>query len=96
MSDGVDIPNIATVNYKTYQLIRQSQTEEERNKEDLNDKKCAWLYVALKKGFDNLNERDKKFAEQYQKENLRYSLHYIYKEWLFQFIEQQKVKYGLK
>ena len=71
------------------------QTDEQRNEEDLNDKKCAWLYVALKKGFDNLSERDKKFAEQYQKENLRYSLHYIYKEWLFQFIEQQRIKYDV-
>lgn len=90
------LPSIKGINAAAYYLMRKYQTEEERQEEDLNDKKAAWLSVALEKGIKNLNSRDREFAEQYLKENVHYSLHFMFKPWLFQFIEQQRVRYGLK
>lgn len=90
------LPSIKNINKAVYYLQRKYQSAEEREEEDLNDKKCAWLYVVTKKGIKNLNSRDREFAEQYIKENIHYSMHFMFKEWLPKFIEQQKVRYGLK
>lgn len=90
------LPSIREVNTAVFALIDKYTSDEERKAEDLNDKKAAWLSVALEKGIRNLNSRDRKFAEQYLKENIHYSLHFMYKEWLPKFIEQQRVRYGLK
>lgn len=90
------LPSIKGVNAAAYYLMRKYQTEEQRNAEDLNDKKCAWLYVVSKIGIKNLNKRDREFAEQYIKEGIHYSMYFMLKEWLPQFIDEQMVKYGLK
>ncbi len=90
------LPSIKEVNIAVFRLEEKYMAEETRKAEDLNDKKAAWLSVALEKGLHNLNSRDKAFAEQYLKENVHYSLHFMFKPWLCQFIEQQRVRYGLK
>ena len=90
------LPSIKGINAAAYYLMRKYQTEEQRNAEDLNDKKCAWLYVVSKKGIKNLNKRDREFAERYIKEGIHYSMYFMFKEWLPQFIDEQMVKYGLK
>lgn len=90
------LPSIREVNQAAFYLKDKYMKEDERKAEDLNDKKCAWLSVALEKGLHNLNSRDREFAEQYLKENVHYSLHFMFKPWLAQFIEQQRVRYGLK
>lgn len=89
-------PSIREVNQAVFYIENKYMKDEERKAEDLNDKKAAWLSVALEKGIKNLNSRDKAFAEQYLKENVHYSLHFMFKPWLGQFIEQQRVRYGLK
>lgn len=96
MPKVANIPDIAELNAKSYAIIRDCQTQEERDQEDLNDKKAAWLSVVREKGLDNLTERDRNFAIQYIKENIHYSLFYYYKDWLPQFIENQRTKYGLE
>lgn len=90
------LPSIREVNQAAFYLKNRYEEEDERKAEDLNDKKAAWLSVALEKGIKNLNSRDKAFAEQYIKENVHYSLHFMFKPWLGQFVEQQRVRYGLK
>jgi hypothetical protein len=90
------LPSIKEVNKAAFYLKNKYMKEDERKAEDLNDKKAAWLSVALEKGIKNLNSRDKAFAEQYLKENVHYSMHFMFKEWLPKFIEQQRVRYGLK
>lgn len=90
------LPSIREVNITAFRLEEKYMAEETRKAEDLNDKKAAWLSVALEKGIKNLNKRDREFAEQYLKENVHYSLHFMFKPWLGQFIEQQRVRYGLK
>ena len=94
--EQVPLPSIKEVNMAAFRLEEKYMAEERRKAEDLNDKKAAWLSVALEKGLQNLNSRDKAFAEQYLKENVHYSLHFMFKPWLAQFIEQQRVRYGLK
>lgn len=96
MNTQEQLPSIREVNRAVFALIDKYMAEAERKAEDLNDKKCAWLSVALEKGIRNLNSRDRKFAEQYLKENIHYSMHFMYKEWLPKFIEQQRIRYGLK
>lgn len=93
---SINIPSIAAISARSYEIIRMCQTDEQKRQEDLNDKKAAWLSVVLEKGIDNLNERDKRFAKQYIEENIRYSLLYQFKPWLHQFIEEQRVKYNVK
>ena len=88
--------NIRDVNIVAFWLKNKYFDEEKKKAEDLNDKKCAWLSVALDKGIRNLNSRDKAFAEQYLRENIHYSMHFMFKDWLPKFIEQQRVRYGLK
>lgn len=88
--------NIKDVNRAAFWLKNKYFSEEAKKEEDLQDKKAAWLSVALEKGIKNLNSRDKAFAEQYLKENVHYSMHFMFKPWLAQFIEQQRVIYGLK
>lgn len=90
------LPSIKEVNIAVFRLGEKYMAEETRKAEDLNDKKAAWLSVALEKGFHNLNKRDREFAERYMKENVHYSLHFMFKPWLAQFIEQQRIRYGLK
>lgn len=90
------LPSIKEVNIAAFSLKNKYMKDEERKAEDLNDKKAAWLSVALEKGLHNLNKRDREFAEQYLKENVHYSLHFMFKPWLGQFIEQQMVRYWLK
>lgn len=90
------LPSIREVNVAVFRLEEKCAAEERRKAEDLNDKKAAWLSVALEKGIKNLNSRDREFAEQYLKENVHYSLHFMFKPWLAQFIKQQRVRYGLK
>ena len=90
------LPSIRDVNIAAFLLEDKYKKDDERKAEDLNDKKAAWLSVALEKGIRNLNSRDRKFAEQYLKENVHYSLHFMFKPWLGQFIEQQRVRYWLK
>lgn len=90
------LPSIRDVNIAAFALKNKYMEEDERKAEDLNDKKAAWLSVALEKGLQNLDKRDREFAEQYIKENVHYSLHFMFKPWLAQFIEQQRVRYGLK
>lgn len=94
--EQVPLPSIKEVNIAVFLLEEKYMAEERRKAEDLNDKKAAWLSVAIEKGFQNLNKRDREFAEQYLKENVHYSLHFMFKPWLVQFIEQQRVRYGLK
>lgn len=94
--EQIPLPSIKEVNQATFYFKNKYMKEDERKAEDLNDKKAAWLSVALEKGIKNLNSRDRKFAEQYLKENVHYSLHFMFKPWLGQFIEQQRVRYGLK
>ena len=96
MNEHEPLPSIRDVNIAAFYFKNKYMKEDERKAEDLNDKKAAWLSVALEKGLQNLNSRDKAFAEQYLKENVHYSLHFMFKPWLFQFIEQQRVRYGLK
>jgi hypothetical protein len=96
MNEHEPMPSIREVNIAAFALINKYMTNEERKAEDLNDKKAAWLSVALEKGIKNLNKRDREFAEQYIKENIHYSLHFMFKPWLGQFIEQQRVRYWLK
>jgi len=96
MVEQEPLPSIREVCQAVFYLENKYMTEDERKAEDLNDKKAAWLSVALEKGIKNLNSRDREFAEQYLKENVHYSLHFMFKPWLFQFIEQQRVRYGLK
>lgn len=90
------LPSIKEVCQAVFYLENKYMTDNERKAEDLNDKKCAWLSVALEKGLQNLNSRDRAFAEQYLRENIHYSMHFMFKEWLPKFIEQQRVRYGLK
>ena len=90
------LPSIREVNIAVFWLEEKYAAEERRKAEDLNDKKAAWLSVALEKGLQNLNSRERNFAERYLKENIHYSLHFMFKTWLAQFIEQQRVRYGLK
>lgn len=90
------LPCMKEVNIAVFLLEDKYKKDEEREAEDLNDKKAAWLSVALEKGIKNLNKRDREFAEQYLKENVHYSLHFMFKPWLAQFIEQQRVRYWLK
>ena len=90
------LPSIKEVNIAAFRLEEKYMAEERRKAEDLNDKKAAWLSVALEKGIKNLNKRDREFAEQYLKENVHYSLHFMFKPWLTQFVEQQRVRYGLE
>lgn len=96
MNEHESLPSIREVNIAAFRLEEKYMAEERRKAEDLNDKKAAWLSVALEKGIKNLNLRDRKFTEQYLKENVHYSLHFMFKPWLAQFIEQQRVRYGLK
>lgn len=96
MNTQEPLPSIKEVNQAAFYLINKYMKEDERKAEDLNDKKAAWLSVALEKGIKNLDKRDREFAEQYIKENVHYSLHFMFKPWLAQFIEQQRVRYGLK
>jgi hypothetical protein len=96
MNTQEPLPSIKEVNIAAFRLEEKYMAEERRKAEDLNDKKAAWMSVALEKGLQNLNSRDRKFAEQYLKENVHYSLHFMFKPWLGQFIEQQRVRYGLK
>ena len=96
MNTQVPLPSIKEVNIAVFLLEDKYKKDEERKAEDLNDKKAAWLSVALEKGIKNLNKRDREFAEQYLKENVHYSLHFMFKPWLAKFIEQQRVRYGLK
>ena len=96
MNEHESLPSIREVNIAVFLLEEKYTAEETRKAEDLNDKKAAWLSVALEKGIKNLNKRDREFAEQYLKENVHYSLHFMFKPWLAQFIEQQRVRYGLK
>lgn len=96
MNTQEPLPSIKEVNIAVFRLEEKYAAEERRKAEDLNDKKAAWLSVALEKGIKNLNKRDKAFAEQYLKENIHYSMHFMYKEWLPKFIEQQRIRYGLK
>lgn len=96
MGEQEHLPSIKEVNQAVFYLKNKYMAEDERKEEDLNDKKAAWLSVALEKGLHNLNSRDREFAERYLKENIHYSLHFMYKEWLFKFIEQQRIRYGLK
>lgn len=96
MNTQEPLPSIKEVNIAVFLLEEKYAAEETRKAEDLNDKKAAWLSVALEKGLHNLKKRDKAFAEQYLKENVHYSLHFMFKPWLAQFIEQQMVRYGLK
>lgn len=94
--EQVPLPSIRDVNIAAFLLEEKYMAEETRKAEDLNDKKAAWLSVALEKGIKNLNKRDREFAEQYLKENVHYSLHFMFKPWLTQFVEQQRVRYGLE
>lgn len=96
MNKHEPLPGIREVNIAVFRLEEKYAAEETRKAEDLNDKKAAWLSVALEKGIKNLNSRDREFAEQYLKENVHYSLHFMFKPWLAQFIEQQMVRYGLE
>lgn len=96
MNTQEPLPSIKEVNSAAYYFKNKYMKDDERKAEDLNDKKAAWLSVALEKGIKNLNSRDREFAEQYLKENVHYSLHFMFKQWLAQFIEQQRVRYGLK
>ena len=96
MNTQEPLPSIREVNQAAFYLKNKYMKEDERKAEDLNDKKAAWLSVALEKGIRNLNSRDREFAEQYIKENVHYSIHFMYKEWLTKFIEQQRIRYGLK
>ena len=88
--------NIRDVNRVAFWLKNKYFDEDKKKAEDLNDKKAAWLSVALEKGIRNLNSRDREFAEQYFRENVHYSMHFMYKEWLPKFIEQQRIRYCLK
>lgn len=96
MNEHEPMPSIREVNIAAFLLENKYMKDEERKAEDLNDKKAAWLSVALEKSIKNLNSRDRKFAEQYLKENVHYSLHFMFKPWLGQFVEQQRVRYGLE
>lgn len=96
MNEQEHLPSIRGVNIAAFYLKKKYIKDEERKQEDLNDKKAAWLSVALEKGIKNLNSRDRAFAEQYLKENVHYSLHFMFKTWLPQFIEEQRIRYGLK
>lgn len=96
MGEREHLPSIKEVCQSVFYLENKYMTEDERKAEDLNDKKAAWLSVALEKGIKNLNKRDREFAERYLKENIHFSLFFMFKPWLNQFIEQQRVRYGLK
>lgn len=96
MNTQEPLPSIREVNIAAFLLEDKYKKDEERKAEDLNDKKAAWLSVVLEKGIKNLNKRDREFAEQYLKENVHYSLHFMFKPWIGQFVEQQRVRYGLK
>ena len=96
MNDVYQELRIRDISRAAFWLKSKYSSVEEREKEDLQDKKAAWLSVALEKGIRNLNSRDREFAEQYLRENVHYSLHFMYKQWLPKFIEQQRIRYGLK
>ena len=96
MVEQEPLPSIREVNQAVFYLENKYMTDNERKDEDLNDKKAAWLLVALEKGLKNLNSRDREFAERYLKENIHFSLFFMFKPWLNQFIEQQRIRYGLK
>ena len=96
MNTQEPLPSIREVNQAVFYLENKYMKEDERKTEDLNDKKAAWLLVALEKGLKNLNSRDREFAERYLNENVHFSLLFMFKPWLNQFIEQQRIRYGLR
>lgn len=89
------MPSIAEIHAMTCSLLRKFQSKEKREAEDMNDRKAAWLSVVLEKGLGNVNERDRRFAEKYLEEGVRYSLFWYYKPEIAEFIRQQRIRYGL-
>lgn len=80
----------------TAALYFKVQTPKEREEENLTDKKALWLFVVQSKKPQDLSERDKAFIERFKKENLMLSPFWQYKPEIRQFLDTQKVKYGVK
>lgn len=73
-------------------LYLKYQTPDERAKEDLNDKKAAWLTVVYKKPKSALTDREKRFIKEYEEQHIRFSPFWQFKQNILQFIEEQKIK----
>lgn len=79
-TDGVrpiePLPSIRQACAGAFVVSRRYQTVEEREAEDLNDKKCAWFTAASGVPESVLTERERWFLKKYRAEGLRFSLHW--------------------
>jgi hypothetical protein len=70
------LPSIREAAAGAFALGRRYQTVEEREDEDLNDKKCAWYVAASGVPESVLTERERWFMKKYRAEGLRFSQHW--------------------
>lgn len=91
-----EIPKIFCVLYDTFITLRSLQTEEQRKKEDLQDKKAVWLDIVSNIPQELLTDKEKDFVEKYRAENLKPSIFAFYKREIEEFRLEQKRKYELR
>ena len=84
------LPSIREVCKSSFEIYRKHQTHEEREAEDLNDKKCAWYVAACGVPENLLTERDRMFLKKYKAEGLKFSLHWNFKPEITALLESKR------
>lgn len=87
------LPSIRDVMDGGYRLHERFLTEEERNAEDLNDRKCAWLVAATSVPAGCLTEREREFVERYRAEGITFSPFWGRKPEITAFLKEKVIEY---
>lgn len=95
--DGVrpmePLPSILEVCAGAFVVSRRCQALEEREAEDLNDKKCAWYLAASGVPESVLTERERRFLKKYRAEGLRFSQHWNLKPEVTALLEEKRSEF---
>lgn len=93
-ADGIrpiePLPSIREACAGAFALGRRYQTDDQRQAEDLNDKKCAWFTAASGVPESVLTGRERWFLKKYRAEGLRFSQHWNLKSEITAMLEEKR------
>ena len=88
------LPSIREVCAAAFALHRRYQPDQEREAEDMQDRKAVWLLAATQAPRGTLTQKERTFVERYTRENIKLSIHWNLKPEIAAFYQSQVDKFN--